>query len=343
MTNLPSKKKKALRVTLIVIGALLAVLLLLVGVYLYLYYRGAADLEAGADDMAAVPYRETVEKNGKKYVYNKNVVAIAMIGVDKERLGNTEADENPIGMADLTAVAVLDRSTGKMSFLNIPRDTICDVDVYNGESLVSTKKRQICTAFSYGDGKKTSCENVVLSLRRLLYGAPIAKFVCLDMDGIAPINDALGGVTLVSDVDIPFYGIRAGETVTLKGAAAQAYLRTRDHDDLAGSADRVSRQTQYFVALTSRMFETLKTDFGRLPGLYATGAAHTLTDITLENATYLGTLLVRNGVQSLNTRSLTGRFEAEAIENSEDVYARFLPDADALEQTVLDLFYTEVK
>ena len=340
MTSRPNKRKNILQITGITLGTIALIAALLIGIFFYMVHKGAADFNPSRlENGPVIPLQETVEKDGKKYVYNKNAVAIAMIGVDKDRLGDRTADQNPIGMADLTAMVVLDRSTGKMTLLNIPRDTVCDVDVYRDEKFITSKKQQICTAFSYGDGKKTSCDNVVLSMRRLLDGAPIVKYVCLDMDGIATVTDALGGVPLVPDMDLPDFNIYAGKETIMTGKAAQVYLRFRDHDQVDGSGVRTSRQTQYFAAMTARLFHVLKHDFGRLPGLYAKASSRALTDITLENATYLGTLLVRQGTGSLDTRTLAGRFEAEAIEGSDDVYARFIPDSDALQQTILDLFY----
>jgi len=59
------------------------------------------------------------------------------------------------------------------------------------------------------------------------------------------LNDAIGGVTLESKYDFTDLGIKKGDTVTLKGDMAEAYVRTRDLDNINASLNRTERQIQY--------------------------------------------------------------------------------------------------
>ena len=343
MTNPPNKEKKkmgrGLKITLIVVGALLA-LCLIAGIVLFCMSRaGKEDLTKLPETDDPVPYNEIVTYNGHHYVYNTNMTAFALIGVDKRQLGVTNADANAIGMADVTVLFAVDQKSGKATLVTLPRDTVCEVDIYRNGSLHRTTRSQLCTAFSYGDGGALSCENTLRSMRRVLYGIPIQKYVCLDMDGIAPLGDALGGVTLTAQIDLPQYGIRTGDTVTLKGDMTEAYLRARGKEELDAAYERAERQQQYFAALGDSLRDTLKNDPASLPALYGTLTEYTLTDITLENVTALAGLMMGQGVTEFDSVTLAGSYTAEPIEDSDDVYALFTPDPDKLYQTVIDVFY----
>jgi anionic cell wall polymer biosynthesis LytR-Cps2A-Psr (LCP) family protein len=51
-----------------------------------------------------------------------------------------------------------------------------------------------------------------------------------------------------------------GETVTLKGDAAELYLRGRDLNEFDSASGRLKRQQQYLIALANRLTEAAKSD-----------------------------------------------------------------------------------
>ena len=55
---------------------------------------------------------------------------------------------------------------------------------------------QLALAHTYGSGEEDSCENTVLAVSNLLYGMEIDHYVSLTMDGVALLNDLVGGVTV---------------------------------------------------------------------------------------------------------------------------------------------------
>lgn len=77
-----------------------------------------------------------------------------------------------------------------------------DIDLYTvGGEFVRTENMQLCLAYAYGDGGTSSCENVTTAISRILANVPVEKYFALDLSGIAPLNDAVGGVTVTSLYD----------------------------------------------------------------------------------------------------------------------------------------------
>ena len=98
-------------------------------------------------------------------------------------------------------------------------------------------------------------------MSRILYGVPIDKYFALNLEGIKPINDAVGGVTLTALYDIPNAGITKGKEVTLKGDMAEAYVRSRDMDRATAAYERGERQMQYVKAFANQVLGAVKSDF----------------------------------------------------------------------------------
>ena len=294
---------------------------------------------------ATTDYQETIEYQGHTYVYNENVVTMAFLGVDKRELGKAESHTSTNGMADTDIVVAIDKVSGKTSMIAVPRDTMVDVDVFDKDgNFKKTKEMELCIAYAYGDGFGTSCKNVTKSISRILYNVPIDKYFALDLNGIQPINDSIGGVKVQSLYDLPDYGVKKGDTVHLTGDLTEAYVRTRDMDNLNASLNRTQRQVQYLNAFADKVRGSVTSDFSVITNLYNTASDYCTTDLTVSNVTYLGSLLLQKGVTDFQSYTLEGKMKA--VENKEFkdyVYAGFYPDKDSLMQTVLDVFYTRIR
>ena len=82
-----------------------------------------------------------------------------------------------------------------------------DVALYSeGGSYIGTENLQLCLSYAYGDGKALSCDNTVISVSRIFYNIPINSYFSLDLEGIAAVNDSVGGVLFHSD-EIPLAGL----------------------------------------------------------------------------------------------------------------------------------------
>lgn len=276
----------------------------------------------------------TVEYQGKKYRYNEDIVSIVVMGYDRRQ---DVSETGAAGQADAIMVVTMDTRTGEMRVIGVPRDTMVDVDENVGEAFLGQEKMQIALAFSYGDGYETSAQNVVRAVSRVLYNMPMNYYFALDMNGIGPINDAAGGVTVTPLSSIPNTAIVKDVPIKLYGSNAMRYVQYRDTSQLTSSLDRQARQSQYLRAFFSQAVGNAAGDPGILVGLYQTALDYSSTNLELGEFSYLAATLLEHGMSELDVVTLAG----EPVKGSQ--YVEYHLDQDAVYETVLDVFYTPVE
>lgn len=338
------KKKKGLPTAAKIAIIVLVILLLIPIIAMIVLGINVKTGDFKKENAAATEYSEVIEYNGHKYKYNENVVSIAFMGIDQDTL-KTSDQTDFVGASDADIVFAVDTQSGKASAIAIPRDTMVDVDMYmESGTLIETQKTQLCLAYAYGDGRELSCKNTVNSISRVLYNVPINKYFALDLDGIAALNDAIGGVTIDSSLyDFKDEGIKVGDKVVLKGDMAEKYVRQRNMDTVDASINRTDRQVQYVKAYTKQLAPAVMNDFSVISKLYNEAQKYSQSDIKLDNVTYLGSLLLSKGITDFESYRLKGTFGESADPLLPDVaHAEFTPDEDYLMQTILKVFYTQL-
>lgn len=341
-----SKKKKkklpiAAKIAIAVLALILALIFAAAGTFFFLEYKGKSNL---TNVTTQTNYDEKISYNGHDYVYNKDIISIAFIGVDKRDLGLEDGAVGTAGQADANIILTIDTSTGKAKALAIPRDTMVEVELFSENNIfLRNEEMQLCLSYAYGNGTDTSATNVTTSLSRILYNVPINKYFALDLNGIAPINDAIGGVTVESLYTFKNIDVKKGDTVHLVGDLTEAYVRTRDLDNIEASLNRTARQVQYIKAFAAQLAPAVMNDFSIVSKLYNTATDYSTTNITLSDATYLASLLISKNITDFETTTLEGEMKPSTrIDYADVVYAEFYPDEDKLMQTVLDTFYTQI-
>lgn len=288
-----------------------------------------------AQHQQAASTEARVSFKGREYERNEDIVAIAVLGFDRNGKG---VEGGKAGQSDANMVVAVDTKTGTISALSIPRDSMVPVDRYVDSAYLGQETQQLCLAFSYGDGYQTSCERTVDAISRMLGGQPISYYFAVDMNGIYRINDSVGGVTLVPLETIPRSHIVQGRELTLLGQDAFDYLHYRDTSKMDSPLDRQRREEQYLQAFARKMLATAqKGDVTQFANLYRTASEFSVTDLGLQEFMYLASVVVNNGVTSIDTRSIQGTYRQDGA------YAEFYPDKDSVKQAVLDTFFTEVK
>lgn len=338
------KKKKlplAAKIAIAIILLILLALAVVAGTFFFLRAQGHKDIMPVITE--DTNYQETIEYNGHTYKYNEDIVSLGFVGVDQRNLQTVDKTDF-VGAGDADLVIAVDTKSGKTKVIAIPRDTMVDVDIFSESKIfLRTEKTQLCLAYAYGDGAELSCEGAISAMSRVLYNVPIEKYFVLDLDGIAPLNDAIGGVTLESLYNFKKEGISVGETVTLKGNMAETYVRKRDDDNINASLNRTDRQIQYVKAYSQQVLPAVLKNFSTISSLYNTASDYSKTNLSLSNATYMGSLLLSKGVTSFDSYTLKGTMKASDDPVYPDVvHAEFYPDEDNLMQTVLDVFYIQI-
>ena len=176
------------------------------------------------------------------------------------------------------------------------------------------------------------------SVSRLMYGMPVNAYVAVDYSAIAPLNDAVGGVTVnvLEDLSAADPALKQGETVTLHGAQAQTYVRSRNTELLDSNNLRMERQRQYISAFLSAAISGTKADITMPVTLYNSVSDYMVTNISVSEVTYLATLLLQNGTSGGEMFTVPG----EVVQG--EVYAEFTPNEQELYELILNVFYKEV-
>ena len=283
----------------------------------------------------AVSYDEgrTIEHDGHTYAYNENIVSVVVMGYDKSLHANSTAGS---GQADAVMVLALDTKTGKATVIGIPRDSMVDVGEFVGDAFIGQEEMQLCLAFSYGDGAHTSCEYTTTAVSRALYNMPMSYYMALDYDGIAPLNDAIGGVSVNALETIPNTGIVAGQDIVLYGDNAARYVQYRDTSTLTSSLDRQARQVQYLQAFSSKALAIAKGNVTSLIDLFNVANQYSVTNLGVNEFGYLASSVLTNGITSLEMVTLPG----EPVQGAQ--FVEVYLDEEAVYQTVLDVYYTQV-
>ena len=343
-------KRKAWRVLRVVLFVMLGVAIIMGAVYFVLYQTGKGKMENktgmlttlanDTDETAQEDDGRTIMYKGEAYLLNENIVTILCIGSDNETMIEDPDSFGKNGQADAIFLQTIDVKTGKAVVIGISRDSMADVDVYslNG-SFVRTDNKQICLAFAYGDGKKTSCDNVVKSVSRLFYGMPIEHYLSMDLQPIGILNDAIGGVTVTAleDMKLSVGLVKKGETITLKGEDARRYVQSRNTKLLDSNIPRMKRQQQYLTAFAKKTLNMTKRDITTPVKLFNKTSQYLTTNLDTSKITYLTTSVLKNNYNGdIDFRMVQGKVVQGAK------YAEFIVDDIALYEMILDVFYNKV-
>ncbi|QDI92074.1 LytR family transcriptional regulator [Salicibibacter halophilus] len=207
--------------TMIIVAIVVSALILVAGAFaLYLY----VSFSSTANDMHAPIDREGSNIRSEQINFEDNdPVSFLLLGLDAE-----EAD---YGRTDTMIVVTVNPGDQSMKMLSIPRDT-------NAELVGRGWNDKINHAYYYG-GEKMAMDTVEHFL-----DVPIDYIVTVNMDGFEEMVDAVGGITVINDLEFEYAGeaFQKGE-LELSGKEALAFVRMRQDDPL-GDSGRNERQRQ---------------------------------------------------------------------------------------------------
>ncbi len=352
-TKSKKKLKKWQKIIIIILAVLLSIVILLVGSFYTLWLIGRSrllnkDVVLKPDKGIEVQIEDdnTVIYKGNKYKYNENITSVLCMGIDYYKDGTgPSAGIGKAGQTDALYLLVIDTATGKVSALAIPRDTIAEVDIYSKSGSYSgVKKTQICLAFAYGDGKEKSCENVIRSVSRLLYGMPISSYFAIDYRSLKNIHNAVGTLTVKPNEALKISYSNRTDT-TAKGfpykiteANIEAYLRARNKTDINAAYLRMERQIDYLKQYSAVAFSKTKEDITFPIKIYNKIIDNSITDIDPAKITFLASCAVKNSSNiKLDVAKLNGEYTI-----GDDGFAELTLDTQKTFDTVISLFYQKV-
>ena len=313
-------------------------------VVLVLFYKGGrwletrnANPEARGDHLQRYDYEETITVDGVSYRQRRNVTSILIMGIDRDSDAVVTGYRNG-GQADFIQLLVIDSKEKKITRIPIDRDTMTPITILGVLGNQSgVRMSQICLSHGFGDGKEQSCELTVDAVSNLLLGAPVDQYIAMNLDGISVLNDAVGGITVTLEDDFSALdeAMTPGTTLTLQGEQAEIFVRTRRNIGVGTNEARMARQQQYIAQLTAQLDEQLRADQSFIGMLYDELEPYLMTSLSR------GTLINQAWTSRAYERTLVELPGTHQV--GSDGFMQFYADEAALQQTVLELFYQEVK
>lgn len=276
---------------------------------------------------------KTITRDGVKYFPRQDINVILLMGMNQAGPIHPE-EPNHATPADMVALVVIDEKAESWTVLNLNRDTQVDMPVLDLEGReISAMKDALSMAHVYGTGMEDSCENVKKTVSNFLGGVNIDYYIAMNVDAIALLNDAVGGVTVnvtedFSQVSTP---IPMG-TVTLMGDQARSFVQSRKDVGDELNLSRVERQKQYMDGFVTSFKRTMETsDTGFVLDTYNMVAPYLLSDLPVSTLTGM--------VERYVDYPLMGVLSLEGENKRGKEYMEFYADKDKLEDLCLELFY----
>lgn len=317
-------------------GCLLAALLLFLGALtaLHVWEEGVSKVPEDETADSSEEEEEQIHYNGAWYTRRDDVETVLVLGIDKYIDEQEQSVQGDYEQSDFLMLLILDKTKESCAAVHINRDTMTKFNQLTDSGRVTgVITAQITLAHAYGGDGKTRCRNSVLAVSNLFYGIPIDHYMSLSMDGVAILNDLVGGVPI--EVEDDFSAIDPtliqGEIVTLQGQQALTYVRTRKGLEDSSNIHRMQRQYQYLDALQGQIALCAEQDADFLINAILSVNDYLVSDCTVEQLADLADTLDTWGVNEYIT------LEGESVQGEK--FMEFHPDEDALRALVMERFY----
>lgn len=290
--------------------------------------RGDSSSQTEADSEG---FADTVMLDGQTYVRNTRLKAVLLLGIDQSAEQIASRDPNQFGnggRADAIAVLIVDPDSLTARVLEISRETMVDVDVYDQmDRYLYTSQMQLTLQYACASSLQRGNWLMKNKVSELLYGIPIDAAAALTMDGIPAVVDVAGGVTLTMQQDYTYIdpAFAKGATLTMDGAQAERFIHYRDVSVTGSNTDRMERHAQVLRALAGQLEGADDADVTRLQNA---AEPYLETDVDADTLALLAQCRLDPVIYSVPG-------EVKASSSSDEFYT----DEDALRRLVVELFY----
>ena len=277
--------------------------------------------------------RKTITRDGVEYFPRQDITVMLVMGIDQEGpVQDSGYYRNP-GAADVVMLLIFDEKEecGRILYLN--RDTMLQMPVLGmGGKQAGTSYAQLALAHTYGSGLEDSCENTKKAVSDFLNGIAIDYYAAVNMDAVAILNDAVGGVTVTVEDDFSNVDPSLSKgTMTLWGKQAVNFVRTRKGVGDQLNLSRIQRQKTYIEGFSDAFSKALKENPDFVVSVYEQVSPYLVTDCSVN--TISGMLSRYDGFEIVEVVTPEG----ENILGKE--YYEFYADEEELDQLILRLFY----
>lgn len=286
------------------------------------------------EEVAKAPSK-TVTVDGVDYYPRQDVTVLMLMGIDERGEVKASDSYNNTGEADMVALALFDEVDETYSVLVLNRDTMMDLHVLGiGGKPAGTIYGQLALAHTYGTGLEDSCELTVRTVSDFLSGVNVDYYISMNMDAIAILNDAVGGVTVnvQDDFSMVDSSIPMGE-FTLKGEQALTYVQTRKDVGSQMNISRMERHKEYMQNFVTAFNTKVKEDDSFVLDVYSDVEPYIVTDCSIKSLSSMFSRYADYELKDIITP------EGENVLTGD--YMEFYVDEEALDKLILDWFYAE--
>lgn len=315
-----------------VLVSMTVVLIVLVLAAVEIYTRQEKETTKDTTEQVEEDDDSLITYNGKKYKYNTDIKTILFLGVDRSEKVEVDSQPGEGGQADTILLLVLNQTEKKMKVMEVSRDTMTDIAIYDvSGSFLANEKAQIALQYAYGNSTKKSSQLMKNTVSNLLYGVPVNNVITLDVEGVAKVVDAIGGVSITMSEDYSMIdpSFVAGAKVLMDGTQAERYIRYRDTTVTGSNDARMKRQNQFLMALIEQLKDA---DRAKLyDAVMGSAKEYIYTDVNAEELKGLSDYTYE---EQMNT--IPGEMEAG------EEHDEFYPNESELYEIVLKLFYKSI-
>lgn len=280
---------------------------------------------------------DLVEHKGKYYRLRDDQLRVLVMGLDKKDHKEVKSGYTNKMQSDFLLLIIMDKETKECNVLNLNRDIMTEIRRLGfGGAVSGTYTAQLALAHTYGKGGKDSAMNVVHAVSNLLGDIPIDHYMTLTMNSVSRLNDLVGGVTVTVLEDFTAFdaALVKGREVKLTGRQALTYVHGRQNIGDGTNLGRMERQEQYLYAFYKQFLEKSQQGGKKfLANVLLSVGTSFHTDLNFEELNELRKLLPSCKLNPF--RSLPGELVMG------EKYYEYYVDEEALQDTVIDLFYRE--
>ncbi len=277
---------------------------------------------------SAEDWSSTVIYNGKTYSRKSDVNTILFLGIDREADSDLKDVAGGGGCADTIMLMFADENSKNIDILEISRDTITEVDVYNFDrDYLYSGDMQLCLQYSFSDSAKRGSLLTRDTVSQLLFGTEIDSYCSLTTKGLADIVDVMGGIELTFDQDYTYIdpAYTEGATIKMNSAEVDTFVRYRDTDTVGSNNDRMSRQAWFIKELIG----VIKHSDCSIADLYTAAGSELCSDMDAETMALFADYSI-NSIKTVPGNSKAGELHDE-----------FYPDMIALRELLIGYLYEE--
>lgn len=280
--------------------------------------------------------------DGKAYRYEENIINILCMGIDKrtEEIETVPEVSGKGGQADAIFLISLNPDTRKMKIYGISRDTMTAIKNYDYEgNYIGEEENHLALAYAYGDGSNKSCEMMKEAVSKLMYNLPVHGYAAINLEAVSKLNDAVDGVTVTIPEDMEYDdpAFQKGAKITLTGEQAMKFIQRRDITKSGGNGMRMQRQKTYVLSFLNAAKTKIRKDPSLPIQLYQELSKNMVTNLGLDHAVYLATLMLDTNFDGDDIQMLPGTTKKGTY------YEEFHVDQDQLYDLILNNFYEEVE